>query len=150
MGSDGTGTEFSPPPGSTAKPRRSSCSDALGIFVIGVQRAPVLQRRHQDLAVLLGHRLVQRALPGALGQKLGDMAMEVGLDLAIALRLAAESLGGMDIGVVIDLGEGLERHAQAVHIMQDALMVIGQAPGTGIDVLARIEADCWVAPPSSV
>ena len=114
---------------------------AGGVFVVLVQRAPVLHRRQQDFLVLLGDGLVQCALLGGLGQKFGDLAVEVRLDVAIALRLAAERVGGMDIGVVVDLGEGLQRHAQPVDVMQDALVVIGQAPGAGIDVLAGIELD---------
>ncbi len=69
------------------------------------------------------------------------MAVEIGLHFAIALGLAAIGVGVVDIGVVVDLGEGLERHAQPVGVMQDAVMMMRQPPGTGIDVLAGIELD---------
>ncbi len=114
---------------------------ALLVLVIVVQRPPVLQRRQQHFLVFLGDGLVQRFLLGGFGQQFSDMAVEIRLDVAEALRLAAKRLGRMDIGVVVDLGEGLQRDIEPVDVMQDALVVIGQPPGAGIDILAGIELD---------
>ena len=87
------------------------------------------QRLEQDLLILLRHRLVERALPGRLGQKFGDRPFEVRLDLADALRLAAESLGRMQIGIVIELNERLERDAEPAAVIQDRMVVVGNPPG---------------------
>ena len=55
-----------------------------------VERADRPQRLEQNLAILRRHLVVKRALSRRLGQELGDAAVEVGLDLADALRLAVE------------------------------------------------------------
>ena len=104
-----------------------------------IQRAPVTQRLEQPLAILRADLLVQRILLGRLGEKLCDLALVVGLDLAIALRLAAEALLAVHVGVVVDLDERLERHIQLLAIAQDAAVMIRQAPRTRIDVLVFIE-----------
>ena len=75
----------------------------------------------------------------ALASSSDDMALEVGLDLADALRLAAERLGRMQIGIVIELLERLERHAQPLAVIEQAVVVIGNAPRPGIEVEAGVE-----------
>ena len=104
-----------------------------------VERAPAAQRLEQDLLVLLGHGIVEMALIGGLAEQLGDAAVEIGGDCAIALRLAAERVVRVDIGVVIDLNERLERDFEALAIIEQRAVVIGNAPRAGIDVEAGIE-----------
>ena len=67
------------------------------------------------------------------------MAMIIRSDRAEALRLAAERPAAVQIGVVVDLHEGLELHPERLAVAQHAAMVVGQAPRTGIDVEAGIE-----------
>src|SRR5665213_4405927 len=104
-----------------------------------VERAPAAQRLEQDLLVLLGHRIVEMALVRGIAEQLGDAAVEIGGDCAIALRLAAERVVRVDIGVVIDLDERLERDFEALAIIEQRAVVIGNAPRAGIDVEAGIE-----------
>ena len=66
------------------------------------------ERLEQHLLVFLGDQVFQLALLRDLGQQLGDMPLEVDLDVAHALRLAAERLAGMQEGVVVDLLERLQ------------------------------------------
>ncbi len=74
-----------------------------------------------------------------LAQQFGDMALVVGLHMAIALGLAAKCVLAMHIGVVVDLHEGLQRHAQAPGIVQYAVVVVGNAPGAGVEILAFVK-----------
>ena len=104
-----------------------------------VERAERPQRLEQDLLILCRHRVVERALFRRLGQELGDAAVEIGLDVADALRLAVERIGGMQIGVVVELDEGLERDPEAAAIVQDCVMMIGNPPRPRIEIEARVE-----------
>ena len=104
-----------------------------------VERAERPQRLEQDLLILLRHRIVKRAFFRRLGQELGDAAVEIGLDVADALRLAVERAGGMQIGVVIELDEGLERDPEAAAIVQNRVMMIGNAPWPRIEIEAGVE-----------
>ena len=67
------------------------------------------------------------------------MPLVVGLDLAVALRLAAERAAAVQVGVVVDLHERLERHAEPLAVAQHAAVVIGNAPRTRIDVQVLVE-----------
>ncbi len=68
------------------------------------------------------------------------MALEIGLDLTETLGLPAERILRMHIGVVIDHDEGFELHAEPLGIVEIAAMVIGDAPGAGIEIKPGIEA----------
>src|SRR5258708_2943842 len=68
------------------------------------------------------------------------MPLIVGLDLPKAPRLAAEGAAAVQIGVVIHLQERLERHAEPLAVAQHAAVVIGDSPGTGIDVQVLVES----------
>ena len=104
-----------------------------------VERAKRAQRLEQDRLILLRHRVVERALLCRLGEKLGDAAIEIGFDVADALRLAVESASGMQIGVVVELDEGLERDPETAAIVQDCVMMIGNAPRPRIEIEAGVE-----------
>src|SRR3984957_19950760 len=67
------------------------------------------------------------------------MALIVGLDRAPPLRLAAEGIVAVQISVVVDLHEGLERDSQPLAVAQHPAVVIWQPPRAGIDVQARIK-----------
>jgi len=54
--------------------------------------------------------------------------------VAQALRLAAEGILGVQMGVVVDLDERFEADAQALAVVEDAAMVMGNPPGSGIEV----------------
>ena len=93
IGSPATGAAPRPPPGIlgvTAIVRRNQIG-LVGIVL--VQRAPGPQRLQQDLPVLHRHRFVELALLRDLGEQLRNMPLKIGLDVADALRLAAERLG---------------------------------------------------------
>ena len=68
------------------------------------------------------------------------MAAQIRIDLANALRLAAESVGRMEIRVVIETGERLERDAELPAIIDHRMMVIGNAPGTWVEIMPLGEA----------
>ena len=112
----------------------------LEISIVGIQRTPVLQRLKQPLQVLLGQAGIELLAAHAFGEQFGDVALVVGLHLAKALRLASVRFTGMHIGVVVDLHERLEHHAEALAVIEHGVMMIGNAPGAGIDVLALVEA----------
>src|SRR5258706_4332709 len=67
------------------------------------------------------------------------MTLVVGLDRAQPLRLTAERLVAVQIGVVVELHEWLERNAKALAVAQHPAMVVRQPPRTGIDVQTRIK-----------
>ena len=94
--------------------------------------------------------LVELALLRDLGEQLGDLALEIRLDVAEALRLAAERALRVQIGVVVDLDEGLERDAEPPAVIEQRVVVIGDAPRAGIEIEALVELAGLLAPPSSV
>ena len=85
-------------------------------------------------------KFVRRIFLNGLGEKLRHVTVIVRLDVAEALRLTAECLAVVNVGVVIALNESLELHAQELAVAQHASMMIGQAPRPGIDVEPRIES----------
>jgi hypothetical protein len=78
-------------------------------------------------------------LANALGEQLGHVAVEVGLDPAIALRDAAEGCLRMDIGVVVDLEERLQRYLQEPAVVQQGGVMVGNPPGSGVQIEALVE-----------
>src|SRR6202011_4365754 len=62
------------------------------------------------------------------------------LDGAQSLRLAAKRLAAMQVGVVIDLHEGLERDTKPLAVTEHSAMGIRQPPRTRIDVQVRIKS----------
>ena len=85
-----------------------------------VQRAPRFERLQQDLLVFRRDRFIEPALRGRLGEQLGDLPLEIGFDVANALRLAAERARGMQQRIVIELDERLERDVEALAVIEDA------------------------------
>src|ERR1035441_1096567 len=67
------------------------------------------------------------------------MSIEVRLDRAQSLRLATEGLAAVEVGVVVDLDEGLQRDAEPLAVAQHSPVMIGQAPGARIDIQVLIE-----------
>src|SRR4030095_9317351 len=55
------------------------------------------------------------------------------------LRLAAECALRVHISVVVDLDEGLERDAEPLAVIEDRLVVIGNAPGSGVEILPLVK-----------
>ena len=53
--------------------------------------------------------------------------------------LAAKGLGGVHQRVVVDLHERFELHAEALAVIQQRIVVVGHAPGAGVDVQALVE-----------
>ena len=109
------------------------------VGVILVEHAPPAQRLEQHLAIPVRHLLVELALPNHLGEQLRNMALEVGPDLADPARLATECLGRMQVGIVVELLEGLELHAQPLAVIEQAVVVIGNPPRPRIEIQAGIE-----------
>jgi len=113
--------------------------EALFVFVVLVERAPFAHGPHENLTILLGHGLVQLALLGALGEELGHIAIEVGLDLPVRLGLAAKGLIRLQQRRVVHLDEGLQGDAEKLAIMEDGVVVVGQTPGPRVKIEALIE-----------
>ena len=59
--------------------------------------------------------------------------------MAQALWLAAERIAGVQIGVIVNLNKRFEADAQALAVIEDAAVVIGNAPGSGIEVKVLVE-----------
>jgi hypothetical protein len=104
------------------------------VGVVVVERAPLTQRLQQQLLVLGGDRLIELVLAHRLGEEFGHTAVEVREYVAQALRLAAEGIPCVQIGVVVDLDERFEADAQALAVVEDAAMVIGNPPRSWIEV----------------
>ena len=64
------------------------------------------------------------------------MAIDIGLHMAKALGLARQGLAVVQIGVVVDLVEGFELDAKALVVIQHRMVVVGHAPGAGVEVIA--------------
>src|SRR5271168_5667501 len=67
------------------------------------------------------------------------MALKIGLDIADALRSAAERIRVVQQRVVIELDERLKRDTEPLAIIQQRAMVIGNAPGPRIEIEALFE-----------
>src|SRR5262249_59449737 len=63
----------------------------------------------------------------------------IGLDLAIALRLAVEGALRMEPGVVVHLNERLERDVETSAIVEHAVVMVRNAPWSGIEIESRGE-----------
>ena len=68
--------------------KRESSPDPVAKVL--VERAKGPQRFEQNRLILRRDLIVERAFPGRLGQELRDAAVEIGLDVPNALRLAVE------------------------------------------------------------
>jgi hypothetical protein len=112
---------------------------AGNIGIVLVERAPAFQRFEQLLAVFGRDSLVEAALFRDFRKKLGDMAVKVCVDMAIALRLAAKRLGRMQLGVVVDLHESLELDAEPLAVSEHRMVVVWDAPRAGIEIKALVE-----------
>src|SRR2546421_11726409 len=55
------------------------------------------------------------------------------------LRLSAQGVPGMDPGVVVDLNEGFECDAQAPAIIEQRVMMIGDAPRPWVEIEPSVE-----------
>jgi hypothetical protein len=104
---------------------------AAHISKCGIECAGAAQALEQLLAVLTSQRRIERLLVDRLGEQLRDHAAIVGLDAPIALRPAAESPETVQVAVVVDLNERLERHAEALAVPEQMAVVVGDAPRTG-------------------
>jgi hypothetical protein len=110
----------------------------------------LVQCRQQQFLVLRGDQLIELVLAHRLGEKLGDAAIEVRQYVAQALRLATEGIPGVQIGIVVNLDERFEADTQALAVVQDAAVVIGNSPGSGIEIEVLVETAGLLKPPSSV
>src|SRR4029077_11744180 len=97
------------------------------------------QRLKKDFAILRRHRIVERPLFRGFGEELGDASVVIGFDVPDALRLPVERAGGMQIVVMVELDERLERDPEAAAIVQNRVMMIGNAPRARIEIEATVE-----------
>jgi hypothetical protein len=65
--------------------------------------------------------------------------LKISLDRANALWLPAERARGMQISVVIELDERLERDPEAFAIVEDGAMMIGNPPRPRIEIKPCLE-----------
>src|SRR5262249_4330562 len=77
---------------------------------------------------------VELALVCRLRQQLGDVAGEVGLNVTVTLRSATKGTRRVEIGVVVDLDERLERDAEALAIIEQTAMVERDSPWSRIEI----------------
>ncbi len=112
---------------------------ARAIAVVGVERAPALQRLEQAFQVLAREACVELIGAHALGKQLADVTLVVRLHVTEALRPPAVGAGGVNVGVVIDLHEGLERDPEAAAVIEHRVMMIRNAPRTRVDVQIPVE-----------
>src|SRR6516162_5055507 len=122
-----------------AHSRAGHCSAPRPCRQVGIERAPLAQRLQQQLLVLRRDRLIELVLAHRLGEELGYAAVEVRQYVAQTLRLAAKGILGVQISVVVDLDERFETDAQAPAVIEDSAVVIGNAPGPGIEVEVLVE-----------
>ena len=100
-----------------------------------------MAQRVQKLRPVFGrHGRVERVVVRRLGQQLGDMPLIVGLDGAQPLRLTAERLAVVQVGVVVQLHERLERDPETLAVTEHPVMVVRKSPRTRIDVQTLVEA----------
>src|SRR5437868_11444277 len=59
--------------------------------------------------------------------------------MAVALRLAAERVLGMEIRVVVDVNEGLERDGKPLAVVENSPVVVRNAPRAGIEIKPLVE-----------
>ena len=114
---------------------------ACRVAEVLIERAGDPQRFEQDLLVLLRDLLVERALIDALCKEFGYVAVIIGRDMAVALRLAVEGFCRVQIGVVVDLDEGLELDAETLAVVEHRVVMIGDAPGDWIEIEPLVEPD---------
>ena len=74
-----------------------------------------------------------------LGEQLRDLPLKIGLDVANALRLAAERLGRVQQRIVIELDERLERDAEPLAVIEQGAVVIGNPPRPWIEIEAFLK-----------
>src|SRR6516162_4383408 len=122
-----------------AHSRAGHCSAPRPCRQVGIERAPLAQRLQQQLLVLRRDRLIELILAHRFGEELGYAAVEVRQYVAQALRLAAEGILSVEISVVVDLDERLKVDSQTLAVVEDTAVVIGDPPGSRIEVEATIE-----------
>src|SRR5262249_50900232 len=104
------------------------------VGVVRIERPPTAQGSQENFLILARDGLVELALARCLGKQLCDIAIEIGLDLAIALRFAVEGAPRMEPSVVVHLNERLERDVEASAIVEHAVVMVRNAPWTGIEI----------------
>ena len=93
----------------------------------------------QDLAILFRYSFVKLALLRDLGEQFRNLSLEVSLYVTNALRNASERAGRVQKRVMIELDERLKRDTQALAVIENRAMVIGNSPWTRIDIEALLE-----------
>ncbi|MNN17469.1 hypothetical protein D3C81_1306590 [compost metagenome] len=78
--------------------------------------------------------MVQSVLVDSFAQQLSNMALKVCLYFTITLWLAAESLSGVDHGVIVDLNKWLQGDAELMAVIKHRVMVVGNPPGTRVQI----------------
>ncbi len=96
----------------------------------------------QHVLVFGLHQPFELARGGGLGDQLGGIAARVTLDLALADPLVGQrplALVRIDVGGVIVIDHDLERHIEVLGVIERRAMVVGNAPGTDVDIETIIE-----------
>ena len=118
---------------------RAAGEFGLGVAELPVEQAPATQRLEQLFLFLFADRGVELALMRRLAEQFCDMPVEIRAHMTNALRLAAESLGRVQVGVDVDLIERLERHLEPFGVVEHRVVMIGNAPRSGVDIQTRVE-----------
>ena len=97
------------------------------------------QRLEQDLPIFRRHRVVERPFPGRLGQGFGEPPAKSALMSRMRCGLPSKARVELQEGVVVELDERLEGDAKPPAIVQERVMMIGNAPRAGIEVETRVK-----------
>ena len=114
-----------------------------GVEIVGVQAAELDQHGEQPLLVVGGQLVVQCVAVDGLGQQLGDVAALIGHHPPSHHGLAAKSLGVVEEGAAVVVGEHLQLDAELLAIAQDDAVVIGNARRSeiGVEMVLVVEVD---------
>src|SRR5690625_3419174 len=114
---------------------------AAGVLVIAVQCTPAAESFEQTVPVISGEPLVQCALIGCLGEQFCRVAHEIGCHRHAGDGFTVVDVGAVDERVPVVVDEDLELNAQPLAVIKQSLVAVGNAPRTGVEVLAFGELD---------
>src|SRR5690606_35177582 len=104
-----------------------------------IQRSPTTQSLQQLFLVLFGQGSIERLSIDGFGQKLGDLSLEIRMDMAKTLGLAIKMLFAMQVRVVVVLNKGFQLDLEPLAIVQQGPVMKGNTPRPRIDVLILVE-----------
>ena len=113
------------------------------VEIVRIQAAVLDQHGQQSLFVVGGQLVVEDVAVDGLGKQLGDVAALVAHHLPTHHRPAPETLGVVEEGGAVVVGEDLELYAEFLAVAEDEAVVVGNAGRTevGVHVILAVEVD---------